>query len=406
MEKDHDGKEQSYSALYWMKRHHKVIHKSKGVSKFDGILSVSISTGLVSLREIPDENDKDPSSTSDSLGSSWISQKRKAMTFRDSSSDPISSSSSKRMLLLHEVSNANLARQISAFHKDDLLFDLGPWQVQLIAELNESHKEVVPSFLPMMSAPLNRIRSFKRSVAGAAGARSAETTSTCISIVPSSIRHAMLRRQPTTKMMSAEATFTSSGAMQDPSLLASSSFSRRPSLSSQHPPLPLPSKTTTPSSSLPSLPEHDFFPGAIIPIPAPMSIKNILKPHQIKGVVFLWNVLTGSCPNLQRILGPTRNDNYHHENHPHLRRGAILADEMGLGKTLMTIAIIISLHRRNRLLKYIVICPSSLVSNWAQEFDKFIGKASQPHRVIVRKGGEEGLQMLKSFVGGKKSEGE
>jgi DNA repair and recombination protein RAD54 and RAD54-like protein len=80
------------------------------------------------------------------------------------------------------------------------------------------------------------------------------------------------------------------------------------------------------------------------------------------------------------------------------KRGAILADEMGLGKTLMTITTIVSLHRRNRSERFIVICPSSLVSNWAQEFDKFLGKASQPHRVVIRKGGEEGLQKLKSFV--------
>ena len=63
---------------------------------------------------------------------------------------------------------------------------------------------------------------------------------------------------------------------------------------------------------------------------------------------------------------------------------------MGLvGKTLMTITTIVSLHRRNRTERFIVICPFSLVSNWAQEFDKFLGKASQPHHVIIRKGGEE-----------------
>lgn len=38
------------------------------------------------------------------------------------------------------------------------------------------------------------------------------------------------------------------------------------------------------------------------------------------------------------------------------------------------------------------------MENWAKEFDKFVGKASQPKRVVVQKGGEEGLKKIKSFV--------
>jgi DNA repair and recombination RAD54-like protein len=58
--------------------------------------------------------------------------------------------------------------------------------------------------------------------------------------------------------------------------------------------------------------------------------------------------------------------------------------------------------------RFIVVCPSSLVENWANEFDKFVGKASQPKRVVVRKGGEEGLSRIKAFVPTKSqySEGE
>ena len=44
------------------------------------------------------------------------------------------------------------------------------------------------------------------------------------------------------------------------------------------------------------------------------------------------------------------------------------------------------------------MCPSSLVSNWAKEFDKWVGKASQPKRTVIRKGGEQGLQLIRSFV--------
>ena len=135
----------------------------------------------------------------------------------------------------------------------------------------------------------------------------------------------------------------------------------------------------------------DSFPGAIGTITAPASIRGILRPHQREGVTFLWNCLTGASPDLQRVAeesgaGPTAS------------RGAILADEMGLGKTLMTITTMFALHRRNRDHRFVVVCPSSLVSNWSKEFDKWISKASQPKRVVIRRGGEEGLRAIKAFV--------
>jgi SNF2 family DNA or RNA helicase len=69
---------------------------------------------------------------------------------------------------------------------------------------------------------------------------------------------------------------------------------------------------------------------------------------------------------------------------------------MGLGKSLMTIATICALHRQNRGKRFAIVCPSSLVENWAQEFDKWIGKAGQPKRVII-KGGKEGIRQMKAF---------
>jgi SNF2 family DNA or RNA helicase len=90
----------------------------------------------------------------------------------------------------------------------------------------------------------------------------------------------------------------------------------------------------------------------------------------------------------------------------------------------MTIAIICAMHRRHRdkviigrrkfgdliwcsemilthvfflLQQFIVVCPSSLVSNWANEFDKWIGRASQPKRVVIKKGGEEGLRQIRAY---------
>lgn len=46
--------------------------------------------------------------------------------------------------------------------------------------------------------------------------------------------------------------------------------------------------------------------------------------------------------------------------------------------------------------RFVVVCPSSLVKNWAREFDKWIGIAGQPKRIIV-KGGAEGVAQMKAF---------
>ena len=54
--------------------------------------------------------------------------------------------------------------------------------------------------------------------------------------------------------------------------------------------------------------------------------------------------------------------------------------------------------------RFLVVCPSSLVLNWAKEFDKWLGKASQPKRVVVQGGGEEGLREIKSFCSIKPSQ--
>lgn len=51
--------------------------------------------------------------------------------------------------------------------------------------------------------------------------------------------------------------------------------------------------------------------------------------------------------------------------------GGILADEMGLGKTVQMIAFISAQRENNALMPSLVVCPASLIYNWAEEFRKF-----------------------------------
>lgn len=86
----------------------------------------------------------------------------------------------------------------------------------------------------------------------------------------------------------------------------------------------------------------------------------VLRPHQREGVQFMYDCLTG-------IKIP---DYY----------GCILADDMGLGKTLQCITLLWTLLRQSPSFKegatisnVVIVCPSSLVKNWFNEINKWLG---------------------------------
>lgn len=70
--------------------------------------------------------------------------------------------------------------------------------------------------------------------------------------------------------------------------------------------------------------------------------------------------------------------------------GACLADDMGLGKTLQAITAIVSYITLHPLSKNIIICPSSLIYNWQQEFERFAPFI----RVLVYHGGSRKKEEL------------
>ncbi|KAH3675073.1 hypothetical protein WICMUC_002905 [Wickerhamomyces mucosus] len=84
-----------------------------------------------------------------------------------------------------------------------------------------------------------------------------------------------------------------------------------------------------------------------------------LRPHQIKGVKFLYECLMG----LKEFDG----------------NGALLADDMGLGKTLQTITLLWTLVRQSPkgfqtpvVNKVLIACPVTLITNWKKELKKWL----------------------------------
>lgn len=84
-----------------------------------------------------------------------------------------------------------------------------------------------------------------------------------------------------------------------------------------------------------------------------------LKPHQAKGVKFMWDACFESVAQIQEGKVPG---------------GAILAHCMGLGKTLQTITLTHTVleNRKAKIDRVMVICPVNTVKNWEDEYEKWL----------------------------------
>lgn len=99
-----------------------------------------------------------------------------------------------------------------------------------------------------------------------------------------------------------------------------------------------------------------------VPVVADPKLAKVLRPHQVEGLQFMYRCVTG------RVKPGVH--------------GCIMADEMGLGKTLQCIALLWTLlkqspeGRKGEIEKCLITCPASLVSNWANELVKWLGKGA------------------------------
>lgn len=96
-----------------------------------------------------------------------------------------------------------------------------------------------------------------------------------------------------------------------------------------------------------------------VPVVIDPRLAKILRPHQVAGVKFLYRCTAG--------LMDAR------------AKGCIMADEMGLGKTLQCLALMWTMLKqgprgKKTIEKCIIVCPSSLVRNWANEIIKWLGE--------------------------------
>lgn len=121
-----------------------------------------------------------------------------------------------------------------------------------------------------------------------------------------------------------------------------------------------------------------------IPVVIDPRLAKILRPHQVEGVRFLYRCVTGLVMkdflDQETVKNGSQGASKVNEEVV-INRGAygcIMADAMGLGKTLQCITLMWTLLRQGpqgkKLIdKCIIVCPSSLVNNWANELVKWLG---------------------------------
>ncbi|XP_055328817.1 DNA repair and recombination protein RAD54-like [Paramacrobiotus metropolitanus] len=111
-------------------------------------------------------------------------------------------------------------------------------------------------------------------------------------------------------------------------------------------------------------------------------LTKVLRPHQREGVRFMYECATGV--RIPEFFG------------------CIMADDMGLGKTLQTISLLWTLLKQSKEMKpeldrAMIVAPSSLVKNWANEIKKWLGIRLTP--LVIDSGSKDQIDKdLDQFV--------
>lgn len=288
----------TYSVVYYARKNK--VHKSKGVSKFDGMLTVRFPPlSTVSLKNT--EESEDDSEDEDANASS--KKRRKVQSI----------SCAKGVVFSAAQRDIAKSAMEGSLKEDDIIV-VGGYEVQIISCLSSLAalaKEGAPT---TKGSVLGVTRPAKLSVSKSSLPLSNVTK---ITRKPPAQPQKVIKTQQHTMGMVKQSTTLQNGM-------------RRPLLSTTNsqvvPKKTIPIKRPVPSTMKqpPSAAKSAIPDASVLPhIPLPSSIRRALKEHQIIAVDFLWKALTSL-------------------------RGSILADEMGLGKTLTTIAIICAFYRQNR----------------------------------------------------------
>ncbi|XP_029342269.1 transcriptional regulator ATRX-like [Acyrthosiphon pisum] len=110
-----------------------------------------------------------------------------------------------------------------------------------------------------------------------------------------------------------------------------------------------------------------------------------LKPHQVKGITFLWDSVFESLSRIKEHKG----------------NGSILAHCMGLGKTLQIIALVHTLFRypETGIKTVLIITPNATIENWCKEFHKWLhGIDEEKHFFVLNLAESKTYESRKNII--------
>ena len=295
----------SYSVVYYARKNK--VHKSKGVSKIDGILTVRFPPlSTVTLKNDNNDDEEEDDATDDEDTHSSNKKRRKTQSI-----------SCAKGIVFAGTQRDIAKSAMEGLLKEDDIIALGGYEVQIISVLgNATIAAAAKAIKPAASNAFGTVRSTKVAISKPPLLSSNETTK-------------VERKPPAQPQKSTKIQQHSLGVRKI--VTTKQNLIRRPLVSTTNAEVvPQKQKLTTlkrPAPSLmkqPSASAISTVDASVLPhIPLPSSIRRALKEHQVVAVDFLWKALNSL-------------------------HGSILADEMGLGKTLTTIAIICAFYRHNR----------------------------------------------------------
>jgi len=378
---------QKYEVLYY-KRTNKV-HKAKGVSRMDGILTVHPHpSNLVTLHsnDGTDTNDNDtaadPPSDSDEEESGKMSYNQKMKKMRKKMNQKSNRPTGGKQIL-YSAKNVEITKRIAdnngeSFNEDEIVI-LPAWECQIVSVLSNStsissRASIQGTGLSTDAGALTNTRKVlhrsnnllgkKRPLAskslssGPSAALKRKAPLKPVAVTGNNhdrgtvmnARNAVVQRKPPAqpkvvkKPQDCDSDSDDSDGEKSASINATctakpplATLNRNPLLKKQTilssrrtNTLPTGTRSTTgtvlSSKSTSTSSQNDAcFQMAIGNLYIPASVKSVLRPHQESGIVFLWNCLTGACPKLQKLIETSGAG----DNPDCSGAGAILADQMG-----------------------------------------------------------------------------
>jgi hypothetical protein len=370
-----------YEVLYFQRSNK--VHKAKGVSKFDGTLTINVATGAIQLQDsacVESDNDNDlvisDDDDDDDDDDDCGNNKRKKKQSYAKKQKQKKHRKKKTNSVSYSGTDKSLAQRAEQSLRDDETVILGGFQVQIVSCRSNNSRVGAKLGQAMLKPKVNNAlqsQTIRRSSIGLVSNQSLSSSSSSTQAKVMMQQRKFVAKPLKSNFKATTVPVANNAAPQVFVQGVQRLLKRKPLLPAIQQPsklVPLHPRPTTArlescSAARPSqqqlqsqstrsgtTTECTVCPG----IPLTGQIRTALRPHQIEGVEFLWKALVGP------------------------EKGAILADEMvsrcwsccsvyvslrswinhvhflypftatfqGLGKTLMTIATIMGLHRKNR----------------------------------------------------------